>query len=245
MYQDILALPANILLTMYDLPSEDHDNLAPSDGFHRMQRNLLKTTCRPRLSKFFIGSNMHFYFDVKNALRYKIPDWFLVPGVSASKTSAELRWSYVLWQEAIAPFIVVELLTPGVNGEELVENLAGAEISKWGLYERVLRVPYYVVFDWRSGYLWMFCLQGGRYVELDLSGQGVWLEDLGLGLGLWQGSHDGVEGKWLRWYDADGNWVMTSQERLSLIERADRDRQRADLMAAKLRELGFDIDEML
>jgi Putative restriction endonuclease len=85
---------------------------------------------------------------------------------------ADLRWSYVLWQEAIAPFIVVELLTPGVDGEELVESLDRNQVSKWGLYERVLRVPYYVVFDWRSGYLWMFCLQGGRYVELDLSGQG-------------------------------------------------------------------------
>jgi Uma2 family endonuclease len=244
-YQNNLAIPINTLLTMYDLPSEDPDNLAPSDGFHRMQHSLLKTTCRPKLSKFFIGSNMHFYYDVKNALRYKIPDWFLVPGVVASKTSADLCWSYVLWQEAIAPFIVVELLTPGVDGEELVESLDRDGVSKWGLYERVLRVPYYVVFDWLSGHLWMFCLQGGRYVELNLSGQGVWLEDLGLGLGMWQGSYDGVEGKWLRWYYDDGSWVMTDQERLLLIQQTERDRQRADLMATKLRELGLDVDEIL
>jgi Uma2 family endonuclease len=245
MYQNNPAIPVNTLLTMYDLPSEDPDNLAPSDEFHRMQRSLLKTTCQPRLSKFFIGSNMHFYYDVKSALHYKIPDWFLVPGVAASTTSADMRWSYVLWQESIAPFIVVELLTPGINGEELVENLDRDEVSKWGLYERVLRVPYYVVFDWISDYLWIFCLQGGRYVKLDLSGQGVWLEDLGLGLGLWQGIYDGVEGKWLRWYYEDGSWVMTARERLLLIQQAERDRQRADLMTAKLRELGLTVDEML
>ena len=29
---------------------------------------------------------------------------------------------------------------------------------------------------------------------------------------MWQGSYKNVEMPWLRWYDKDGNWILTSTE---------------------------------
>jgi hypothetical protein len=44
-------------------------------------------------------------------------------------------------------------------------------------------------------------------------------------LGLWQGEHEGRERLWLRWYDEQGNWILTPEE----LERqkAEQERQRA------------------
>jgi CCR4-NOT transcriptional regulation complex NOT5 subunit len=38
------------------------------------------------------------------------------------------------------------------------------------------------------------------------------MSELELGLGLWQGDFQGIERLWLRWYDAQGNWVPTEAE---------------------------------
>jgi hypothetical protein len=40
----------------------------------------------------------------------------------------------------------------------------------------------------------------------------VWIPELDLGLGLWQGAFQGIERLWLRWYDAQGNWIPTEAE---------------------------------
>ncbi|WP_256364384.1 hypothetical protein [Nostoc piscinale] len=40
---------------------------------------------------------------------------------------------------------------------------------------------------------------------------------------------------WLRWYDADGNWIPTPVEQES---------QRAERLAAKLQELGIDPNQI-
>jgi hypothetical protein len=59
-----------------------------------------------------------------------------------------------------------------------------------------------------------------RYQPLTLEGQGIWIEEIQLGLGLWQGSFQNRERLWLRWYDPDGNWLLTP---------AESEKQRADL----------------
>ncbi|WP_445635931.1 hypothetical protein [Nostoc sp. DSM 114161] len=46
---------------------------------------------------------------------------------------------------------------------------------------------------------------------------------------------------WLRWYDETGNWISTQLEQER--RRAEREKQRADKLAAKLRELGINPDE--
>jgi Uma2 family endonuclease len=269
MYQNNPAIPANNLPTMYDLPSEDPEEMGlPSaegvslevsssarparDKFHDLQPHLLSETCLLAAEEFFIGIDLNLYYDAKHTGWYKRPDWFLVLGTSDSDIQSELRLSYLIWQEHLAPFLMVELLSPGTEAEDLGQTLrvVGKPPTKWQVYEQVLRVPYCAVFDRYSNQFRMFCLQGTKYVEQIISGQGFWFDDLQLGLGVWTGAYEGVEGQWLCWYDAAGNWVPSKQERILKAERqaenaeqqVDRERQRADLLAAKLRELGIDVD---
>jgi Putative restriction endonuclease len=153
-------------------------------------------------------------------------------------------------------------------------RVVGKPPTKWQVYEQVLQVPYYAVFDEFSSRFRMFCLRGGQYVESTISGQGFWLPEIELGLGIWSGSYQGVKNRWLRWYDRSGNWILTNEEEKLLARQeamqanqlADQERQRAnqeqlradqeqlraesaeqraELLAAKLRELGIDVGEML
>lgn len=238
MYQNNPAVPVNTLPTMYDLPSENAEEMGLPDKFHDLQPRLLSETCLPATEDFFIGIDLNLYYDVKHTGWYKRPDWFLVLGTSDSKFQSELRLSYVVWQEGLTPFLMVELLSPGTESEDLGQTLrvVGKPPTKWQVYEQILRVPYYAVFDRYSNQFRMFCLQGIQYVELAISGQGFWFDVLELGLGVWSGVYKGVEGQWLCWYDAAGNWVLSEGDRILKAE------QRADLLAAKLRELGVDVD---
>ncbi len=246
MYQNHPAVSGiETLPTMYDLPSEDPEEMGLPDEFHDFQPKLLRETCQPAVEDFFVGADLNLYYDVKHTGWHKRPDWFLVLGVSASQSQDGLRWSYVMWQEGVAPFLVVELLSPGTEAEDLGQTLrvVGKPPTKWQVYEQILRVPYYVLYDRYANQFRLFCLQGSRYVELTVSGQGFWFEELKLGLGIWEGAYFGVEGKWLKWYDRSGSWIGTDREQLiQAQQQANRERERADLLAAKLRELGIDVD---
>ncbi|NEP17398.1 MAG: hypothetical protein F6J97_10905 [Leptolyngbya sp. SIO4C1] len=61
---------------------------------------------------------------------------------------------------------------------------------------------------------------------------------MGLGLGAWQGDYQEASGLWLRWYDANQQWIPTA------AERAEQEKQRADKLAVRLRELGVDPDRL-
>jgi hypothetical protein len=71
-----------------------------------------------------------------------------------------------------------------------------------------------------------------RYQPLTPEGQGIWIEEIQLGLGLWQGSFQNRERLWLRWYDQEGNWLLTPAEWEK--ERAEQEKQRADLAEAEI-----------
>ena len=89
-------------------------------------------------------------------------------------------------------------------------------------------MPFYVVFDSPSetlherydNQLRVFGLANGRYQSIDVSGPEprVWFDELELGLGVWQGAYQGIEGKWLRWYEASGDWISTEVEARNLAE---------------------------
>ena len=233
------------LPTMYDLPSEDPEEPGLPDEFHLLQPQLLRETFCP--SKFpenqvFIATDLNLYYDVHHPLWYKRPDWFAVVDVPRLYAQKELRLSYVVWQEGVNPFVVVEFISPGTEKEDLGRTLRDVSQppTKWEVYERVLRVPYYLVFDRYTDQLRAFQLQGSSYAELEINQPRVWLNDIELGLGLWQGIYQGIERQWLRWYDASGNWVLTPAERER--KQGERERQRAERLAAQLRALGVEPD---
>ena len=241
MYQtDPPLSPKEVLPTMYDLPSECPEDSGLPDEFHLFQPQLLRETfCPPNYpaEEVFVATDLNLYYDLRHTLWYKRPDWFAAVGVSRLYEQQNLRLSYVIWQEGVAPFVVVELLSPGTEKEDLGQTLReiNQPPTKWEVYERILRVPYYIVFDRYTDKLQAFQLVADRYNELDLSTPRVWMPGLELGLGLWQGSYQQIERLWLRWYDASGNWLPTPLERES---------QRANRLAAQLRELGVNPDEL-
>jgi Uma2 family endonuclease len=241
------------LPTMYDLPSENAEEPGLPDEFHDFQPELLRMTFQPPThpsDQIFSGSDMNLYYDLSHQNWYKRPDWFGVVGVSRFYERRDLRLSYVIWQEEVSPFVVVELLSPGTEDEDLgrTQSKVGQPPTKWQVYEQILQIPYYVVFSRYTGRLQAFTLQAGRYVELERSESQVWMPEIRLGLGLWQGSHVGIERLWLRWYDAAGNWILTEaeQERQRAEQerqRAEQERQRAERLAERLKALGINPDD--
>lgn len=53
------------------------------DQFHELQPKLLRETCQlPDISsdEYLIGADLNVYYDSRNTLWHKRPDWFLVLG---------------------------------------------------------------------------------------------------------------------------------------------------------------------
>lgn len=231
------------LPTMYDLPSENPEEPGLPDEFHLLQPELLRLTFRPptySADQIFSASDLNLYYDSNHVQWYKRPDWFGVLGVSRLYNEQDLRLSYVTWQEGVTPLVAVELLSPGTEAEDLGRTLRDASKppNKWTVYEQILRIPYYIVFNRYTNELQPFGLMMTRYHPLPIEGQGVWLEDAELGLGLWEGEYQGINRLWLRWYNRDQQWMLTPAEQES--QRAERESQRAERLAAQLRALGVE-----
>lgn len=263
--------PRETLPTMYDLPSEFPEEPGLPDEFHDLQPQLLSRSLSLtgyRRENWFTGSDLNLYYDVYHPLWHKRPDWFLALNVPRLYENRELRRSYVAWQEGRSPAIVVEFLSPRTEQEDLGrfyedpdqltidENnqddesaIASSPPGKLDVYEKYLRVPHYLVYSRYTQQLRYFKLVGMEYEEQPLRAESplVWLDDLGVGLGIWSGEFEGVIGHWLRWCNVAGRWLSTDTEQAE--QRADAERlekeqaqQRAAKLAERLRELGIDPD---
>ncbi|NEN88119.1 MAG: Uma2 family endonuclease [Okeania sp. SIO3H1] len=241
-------LPAKETLpTMYDLPSEDPEEPGLPDEFHDFQPELLRQTFQPpnrNLERLFCGADMNLYYDVKHPNWYKRPDWFAVVGVPRLYEERDMRLSYVVWQEGVNPLVVVELLSPGTEEEDLGERIGeqGKPTTKWEVYESILRVPYYVTFSPYTNQIQAFHLVGDRYQKAELNQGRLLLPRVELSLGLWQGSYNKIDRLWLRWMTPEGDLIPTPEEEAK--QRATNSEQRAERLAAKLRELGIDPDKL-
>jgi Uma2 family endonuclease len=237
MLQTDPPLPAKKTLpTMYDLKSEDPEEPGLPDQFHIWQPRILEDTFQPPdfpKDEVFIAADLNVYYDTHHTLWYKRPDWFAVLGVPRLYEGKDLRLSYVIWQEGVDPSVIVELISPGTEKEDLGQTLreVNQPPTKWEVYERILRIPYYIVFDRYSDELKVFQNIAGRYQPMEIADNRVWLPELGLGIGLWQGNYQDFERLWLRWYDAAGNWISTAREK-------------AERLAAKLKELGINPEDL-
>ncbi|HMV47170.1 MAG TPA: Uma2 family endonuclease [Blastocatellia bacterium] len=262
---DLVTQPT--LPTMYDLPSEEIGDAGMPDEFHVHQAILLDETFRPTAvvpNEVFSAVDMNLYYDWRHPLWYKRPDWFAVVGVPRLYENRDSRLSYVCWQEGQPPLLVVELLSPGTEKEDLGQSLrdAAKPPPKWEVYERILRVPYYVVFSRETDEPRIFRHNGTGYEEVADHGGRFWIASAGLGLGVWQGTYRGQDRLWLRWYDPQGNWILSGEEERYRAEeehlrakqerlRAERaeeamqqERLRAERMAELLRQLGHDPDQL-
>jgi hypothetical protein len=68
---------------------------------------------------------------------------------------------------------------------------------------------------------------------------------MGVELGIWQGQYEEMELPWLRWWDSEGNLLLTGDERSQLLaSQLEQERQRAEQLAERLRQMGINPDEV-
>src|SRR5579883_2205779 len=177
--------------------------------------------------QMLIASNFGLCATVNGELVIKAPDWVYIPSVEPAETTVDRR-SYTPTLEGATPGVVMEFLSHKDGGEYSVKPTFPP--GKWFFYEQVLKIPVYVIFEPVAGVLEVYQLTAGRYELQPLTpDHRVWLPDMGLFLGTWQGTKEERTGYWLRWWDEAGNqlpWAMeqVEQER----QRAEHERQRAE-----------------
>ncbi len=165
--------------------------------------------------------------------------------------------------------MVVELLSPGTEDEDLGtrrESAADKPPSKWEVYERILRIPYYIVFSRYTNELRAFQLVGGHYEPMNLTDGCLLMPEINLSLGLWQGSFRDIERLWLRWFTLEGELIPAptesavaatqraiiaeqeateaKQEATEAKQEAAQAKRKAEQLAERLRQLGVNPDEL-
>jgi Uma2 family endonuclease len=257
--------PWETLPTMYDLPSDNPEEPGLPDDFHFLQPLLLYLTFQPikwNPELVYSAADLNLYYDLEHPFWYKRPDWFGVVGVGKLYKGQDLRLSYVTWQEPANPFVVVELLSPGTEDEDLGtkrESAANKPPSKWEVYERILRIPYYIVFSRYTNELRAFQLVGGHYEPMNLTERRLLMPEIDLSLGLWQGSFRDIEKLWLRWFTLTGELIpapteetaaateramIAEQEATEAKQEATQAKRKAEQLAELLRQLGVNPDEL-
>ncbi|MCU0568776.1 MAG: Uma2 family endonuclease [Oculatellaceae cyanobacterium Prado106] len=226
------------LPTMYDLPSDDPEEPGLPDEFHALQPQLLSRTLQ--LSQYsrqeiFYALDMNLYYDPEHVNWYKRPDWFLVVGVPRRYQNWDARQSYVLWDEQVSPIVVVAFLSPGTEAEDLGRfatrppkpSEAGKPPHKFEVYEQIVRVQNYIVYDETTEVLRYFRLIDGAYQEQSIAPTNprLWIPELKIGLAIAPGEFDGLEQCWLRWCDRSGTLLPTDTEMAIAQEAAARQRE--------------------
>jgi Uma2 family endonuclease len=106
----------------------------------------------------YISGNMFLYFEEGNPRRSVSPDVFVALGIGDAERDA-----YFTWKEGKGPDLVVELTSPRTRKEDFDK--------KFTIYQDVLKVPEYFLFDPRSQYLdpplQGYRLREGRYERIE------------------------------------------------------------------------------
>ncbi|MEH2302572.1 MAG: Uma2 family endonuclease [Nostoc sp.] len=165
-----------------------------------------------------------------------VPDIFLSLDVQVPENWWEKQnRCYMVWRFGKPPEVVLEIVS-NKEGDELGKKLQ--------IYEH-MRASYYIVYDPNQQLgekvLSVYELRGRRYFE----SQETWLEQVGLGITLWEGEFEGRQDHWLRWCYQDGNVLSTGDERAEQErQRAEQAEQRTQLLADRLRAMGVDPDTL-
>jgi len=222
----------------------DHTQLPESDGTFVLAKRtvgqnwqehpqsiLLTDSIQPVLQKlypdsqYFIGQDLGIYWRITEPPEKgaEAPDWFYVPNVPPT-LNGKTRRSYVLWQEYISPLIALEF----VSGNGAEERDKTPWKGKLWIYEQVIKPAFYGIYEVNKASIEVYELIGGQYQLLAANERGHYsITAMGIELGLWQGEYQNAELPWLRWWDLQGNLLLTGEER-------------ANRLAAQLRALGIE-----
>jgi Uma2 family endonuclease len=167
-----------------------------------------------RTTDVYVAADMLFYYEEGNPSVFKVPDVYVVRGVSKAP-----RRIYKLWEEKVTPCTIFEVTSRGTRWEDAAE--------KKGLYE-FLGVREYFMFDPLAEYLKPrlqgFRLIEGRYAPIAPSRGGALVSDE-LGVILRPVDY------YLRVVDPTTNAIIPSMEEAA--EQAEEARQQAEIETAR------------
>jgi Uma2 family endonuclease len=230
----------------------DHTQLPESDGtfvknFQEHPQSILLTdSITPILERihadgnYCIGQDSGIYWRLTEPLEKgaEAPDWFYVPNVPPT-LDGQYRRSYVMWQEFVAPLIVLEFVS-GNGAEErnrtplLRTDKQETKPGKFWVYENAIRPAFYGIYEVRKASVEVYSLIQNRYELVTANDRGHYpIPQLGVELGIWQGSYQNMELPWLRWWDSEGNLLLSG------AERADRAEDQLEQLRAQLRSAGI------
>ncbi len=177
----------------------------------------------------------------------KAPDWAYIPEIRTTKQ--EVFRSYTPQLQGDIPVIVMEFISD-TDGTEYSSKPTYPP-GKWFFYERILKVPNYIIFEPDRGELEVYRLDKNSeqyQIETPDQNQHYWIEEIKLYLGIWEGTRENLTTKWLRWWDEKGNLLLWSSELVAQKQqeievekqRAEQEKQRAERLAAQLRAAGIE-----
>lgn len=220
-------------------PSDLWSDEPPLESYRYLKQLILLLTCLERLwqerQDFFVGANMSIYYSTRQLKSEDVkgPDFFVV-----LNTERRERKSWVVWAEdGKYPNLILEVLS-----DSTAKNDRGL---KKQLYQDVFRTPNYFWFDPYTLEFAGFKLNYRRYEEIIPNEQGwLWSDELQLYLG--------ILGEQLRFFTSVGELVLTSEEAEAVSNqraqqaevRAEAERQRADNLLQRLKELGVEPDDL-
>jgi Uma2 family endonuclease len=197
---------------------------------------LLSSIWEERFDWYF-GADMAIYHTTgKNVRIPVVPDGFLSLGVERQK-GGKSRRSYAVWEEnEIVPIFTLEMVshTPGNEYDEKMETYA-----KLGVLYYLIYNPEFWQRDKHQPFE-IYKLDPERKYQLQ-SGEPYWMPEVGLGIGRYLGVMNGIDRELLAWFDRSNTRYLMPEESVRLERQiAQAERQRADRLAAQLRDLGID-----
>lgn len=188
--------PAYIEKPFY--PESDGTPMAETDFHAKLMINLwfaLENFFRND-PQVYVSRNLFLYYVKGDPRKNVAPDVFFVRGAPKGN-----RRVYYLWEEGVAPQVVIELSSEHTWKEDV--------FKKFHVYEK-LGVHEYFIFDPTSDYikdppLIGFRLEEGEYVEMKLNGDRLHSDELGLDLV--------IDGSVLRLFNPlTGKFLLTPDE---------------------------------
>ncbi len=190
----------------------DHTQLPESDGtfvknFQEHHQSLLLTdSIKPILEEihpdgqYAIGQDCGIYWRLTTPpLRgAEAPDWYYVPHVPPL-LNGQVRRSYVLWQEYIAPLIVLEFVS-GDGAEERDKTPPARtdfpeerKVGKFWVYEQGIRVPFYGIYEVKKAAVELYSLESNSYQLVEANDRGNFpIPQLNIELGIWHGCYNNM-----------------------------------------------------
>ena len=246
-----------------DLIFDDGEPLETNQ--HRVAMNVLIRSYqhyRGAATDFYVGGNMFVYYSttqVKNR-DFRGPDFFVVLDVDGQRD----RLGWVVWEEeGRYPDVIIELMSPSTANVDLG--------LKKQLYDRIFKTQNYFVYNPFEPNSLRGWHRSAAYHEIEPNERGwLWCESLGLWLGTWQGTIDRETLTWVRFYDQSGALVLLPEEAAqqqaeaekikaeaaqqraeaekikaeAAQQQAEAEKIKAEKLAARLRALGEDPDNL-